>query len=226
MRGVDYPFGAPAEPGVLAADGGWSPLAGPADTDDRTAVVAVGSNAVPAVVHAKLRAAGVGGAVPFATTQVRGVGVAHSAHVSPGGYVPVTAHALPDAALVLVASWFLPEQLAALDATEPNYVRVPLPVAAPPGATVYASRWGVLAPDGAALLPTTQAEVHWRLRADPDLADWLPGDADAVVEALRDPGLAERVRDRLAALGWTRPTGLPPPTAERDVSTAFPAPDR
>lgn len=207
MRGVDYPFGAPAEAGVLASDGGWSALPVAVDLAGRNAVVAVGSNAVPAVVHAKLVAAGVGGAVPFVPRAVTGLGVAHSAHVSPGGYVPTTAYAAAGAELRLVVSWFTAEQQGAVDATEPNYVRVHVPDGS--GASVYASRWGVLAPGGDPLPPTSQAGVHELLRADPVLAAWLPGDAAEVVDALRDSGLAVRVRERLATLGWVLPTGLP-----------------
>jgi hypothetical protein len=174
-------------------------------------VVAVGSNGVPGVVHAKLAAAGVVGDVPFLPGEVRGLGVAHSAHVSPGGYVPTTAYAEPGAVLTLVVSWFTTEQLAALDATEPNYTRLPLPGA--PGdladAYVYVSRWGVLAPGGEPLAPTTQAEVHRVLGADAGLRALLPlADPEATVAALRDRAVAERVRSRFAALSWVARTGL------------------
>jgi hypothetical protein len=58
----------------------------------------------------------------------------------------------------LVATWFDAEQLAVVDATEPNYDRVRLSAASfpvtlatgeqPEHVDVYASRWGVLARDG------------------------------------------------------------------------------
>jgi hypothetical protein len=175
-------------------------------------VVAVGSNVVPAVVHAKLAAAGVAGDVPFLLCRVHGLGVAHSAHVSPGGYVPTTAFAEPGSALRLVVSWFTDRQLAALDATEPNYHRRRLPLPGPPGlphAYVYVSRWGVLAPGGAPLPPTTQAGVHRVLASDAELRGLLPlADPSATVATLRERVVAGRVRARFRALGWVAPTGL------------------
>jgi hypothetical protein len=225
-RGADYPFGAPAGPGLLRADGRWVEGVPRREWPGRTAVVAVGSNGVPGVVHAKLTAAGVAGDVPFLPCVVRGLGVAHSAHVSPGGYVPTTGFAEPPAeppagppaeppaGLALVLSWFTDRQLAALDATEPNYRRLPLPAGCEPGsgvdhAQVYVSRWGVLAPAGKPVAPTTQAAVHRVLATDASLRALLPlGDPEATVAALRDPDLAGRVRRRFAALGWVAHTGI------------------
>ena len=197
-------------------------------------MVAVGSNGVPGVVHAKLAAAGVAGDVPFVPCEVPGLGLAHSAHVSPGGYVPATAFAEPGSVLTLVVSWFTAEQLAALDATEPNYHRLPLsgPLGAggpggpadpsdpaDPGAPadaddladahVYVSRWGVLAPGGKPLAPTTQRDVHHVLAADAGLRALLPlADPEATVAVLRDRAVADRARTRFAALGWVARTGL------------------
>ncbi len=173
-------------------------------------MVAIGSNGVPGVVHAKLAAAGLAGDVPFLLCQVRGLGVAHSAHVSPGGYLPTTAFAAPGSVLTLVVSWFTDRQLAALDASEPNYRRLPLPDSSgAAGASVYVSRWGVLAPGGDPLPPTTQAGVHRVLAADAELRDLLPlDDPRAAVAALRDRAVAARVRARFAALGWVARTGL------------------
>jgi len=209
VHGVDYPFAVPARAGLLTADGGWSRLPEDLDLSGRTAVVAVGSNAVPAVVAAKLAAACAGGWVPFQPNEIRGVAVAHSAHVSPGGYVPTTALADVHSVLTLVVSWFDDAQLTALDDTEPNYRRSALPAGCGVlGAMSYVSRWGVLAPGGAPLAPTSQTDVFRRLRVDPLLAEWLAADDATVVEALREPGLALRVRERFAALGWSRPTGL------------------
>ncbi len=211
MRGADYPFGAPAGPGLLAADGSWADGTPGREWPGRTAVVAVGSNVVPDVVHAKLAAADVAGDdVPFVPCELCGLGIAHSAHVSPGGYVPTTPFAETGAVATLVVSWFTGPQLAALDATEPNYSRVRLPAACGvPGAQVYVSRWGVLAPAGEPLRPTTQAGVHGVLAGDAGLAAMLPlAGPESTVAALRDPLTARRVRERLVELGWVLPTGL------------------
>ena len=210
--GVDYPFGAAAGPGLLRADGSWVAAAPRRDWPGRTPLVAVGSNAVPEVVYAKLAAAAATclREVPFRPTLVTGLGVAHSAHVSPGGYVPTTPLAERGRTRRLVVSWFSAEQLAVLDRTEPNYVRTALaPSSGVPGAQVYVSRWGVLAPGGAPVAPTTQAEIHRILAEDAVLGDRLPlGDPEAAVAALRAPGVAEQVRSRLEFIGWVMPTGL------------------
>ena len=211
MHGGDYPFGAPATAGLLRGDGTWVAGDDPGRAwPGRTPVVAVGSNAVPMVVHAKLAGAGVAADVPFARCDVRGLGTAHSAHVSAGGYLARTPFAAPEQLAQLVVSWFTAEQLAAVDATEPNYRRVRLPGSCQvPRAQVYVSRWGVLAPGGTPLAPVSQAEVHRVLARDARLAALLPlDDARATVSALRRPGTAVQVRRRFEELGWVRPTGL------------------
>jgi hypothetical protein len=210
-HGADYPFGATAGPGLLRADGSWVDAVPGRGWPGRTPLVAVGSNAVPEVLYAKLAAADCPPRdVPFDPTPVSGLDVAHSAHVSPGGYVPTTPLAGPATARRLVVSWFTAGQLAALDRTEPNYVRTALePSCGVPGAEVYVSRWGVLAPGGAPVAPTTQAEIHRILARDAELRQLLPlHDAQAAVAALRAPGVAEQVRSRLQMIGWVRPTGL------------------
>lgn len=211
--GADYPFGAAAGSGLLRADGSWVDAAPGRDWPGRIPLVAVGSNAVPEVLYAKLAAAAATCPlldVPFDSTPVTGLDVAHSAHVSPGGYVPTTPLADQGRTRRLVVSWFTAEQLAVLDRTEPNYVRTVLaPSSGVPGAQVYVSRWGVLAPDGAPVAPTSQAEIHRVLARDVELARRLPlGDPHACVAALRAPGVAEQVRSRLRLIGWVRPTGL------------------
>lgn len=210
--GADYPFGTAAGSGLLRADGSWVDAAPGRDWPGRTPLVAVGSNAVPEVLYAKLAAAVTCPLrdVPFDSRAVTGLDVAHSAHVSPGGYVPTTPLAGSGRALRLVVSWFTAEQLAVLDRTEPNYIRTPLaPSCGVPDAQVYVSRWGVLAPGGVPVAPTTQAEIHRILAADAELGRLLPlDDPQAAVAALRAPGMAEQVRSRLQAIGWVRPTGL------------------
>lgn len=213
MRALDYP-GTPAPAaGVVGADGGWTALEGAPVPQPlvagRTCLLAVGSNRSPRVLHAKLHAAGAAGSVACVPYELTGLGVAHSAHVSPGGYVATTPYAATGAVVLVVASWFDAAQLAALDATEPNYDRRPLPpavIGAPEGAQAYVSRWGLLAPDGVPLAATTQARVHAVLARDPVLAAMLPLPSPlATVEALRDRSTRDAVRRRFAALGWVRP---------------------
>ncbi|MEQ6901528.1 hypothetical protein, partial [Nocardioides sp. YIM 152588] len=137
---------------------GATPLAG------RVAVLAVGSNASPGVLGPKLVAAGVAPVVPFVVAGVDGLAVGHSAHVSRPGFVPAAPFPAPGAVGTAVAGLLDADQLRCLDATEPNYVRRPVARVprALPGAVrrhgsdhafVYCSRWGVIAPPGAAPLP-------------------------------------------------------------------------
>jgi len=206
---LDYPGTPTREAGVLSADGGWTPLRGGSPVHllrGRTCVVAVGSNASPQVLHGKLAAAGACTDVPMAPYDLVGLAVAHSAHVSRGGYLPTAPYLAPGVHSRVVAAWLDGPALAAVDATEPSYVRRDLPAAvtgAPVGGQVYVSRWGVLAPAGVPLAPTTQAGVHTVLARDPGLAALLPlGDPAATVAALADGGVRRSVRARLERLGW------------------------
>ncbi len=90
---------------------------------DRRLVVAVGSNACPAVVARKLTGGHVDPTVPFLRATVTGMAVGHSAHVSVAGYVAATAFRRPGARTAVFASLLDRDQLACLDATEPNYTR-------------------------------------------------------------------------------------------------------
>ncbi len=216
MHPLDYPGPAAVHAGWLAADGGWRDLGSAAVPEElrtgRTCVVAVGSNAAPRVLAAKLTAAGVMTPVAMVPMHVVGLAIAHSAHVSPAGYVATTPYAAVGVRTRVVASWFAPDQLAALDATEPNYRRRRLPVeltGAPPAAQAYVSRWGVLAPGGIPLAPATQAEVHRVLAGDPVLARLVRlDDGPAAVDMLGRAETRERVRLRLVEVGWVSPTGL------------------
>jgi hypothetical protein len=190
---------------VLAAHGGV-PTAG------RTAVVAVGSNAAPGVMVRKLG----GTAVPFLPMVVRGVGAGHSAHVSVPGFVAAAPFAAAGLVVELVVSLLDEAQLAALDATEPNYTRCVADASADGWdgpLEVYDSHWGVIAePGGAPIALGTQAELLARLRDR-----WAP--YPHVVGSTAEPGAvlagwasSEKrrrwARDELAATGWVRASGL------------------
>lgn len=175
MRPGDYPWPADhvREPCVLRWDGADVRIEpGTVDVRGRTPVAAVGSNASPLVLARKL-AALPSGLVALRPQRLRGVRVGHSAHVSAGGYVPAAPYA-GDGAVDAVVGWFDAEQLALVDATEPNYDRRALTS----GTQVYVSRWGVVAVDGRPLPLLGQAELLARLRppalrgrASADLAD-------------------------------------------------------
>lgn len=163
--------------GVLRWDpAGFEVHPGVADVRGRTPVAAVGSNAAPAVLARKLAALG-SGWVAMEPRVLPEVQVGHSAHVSVHGYVPAAPYVGRGTALAVVG-WFDDEQLALLDATEPNYVRLRLDA----GVDVYASRWGVVAVDGVPVPLTGQARLLELL--------WPQ---DLATGSLTDPVVATRV---------------------------------
>lgn len=180
-----------------------------------TPVLAVGSNAAPAVLAAKLHPALRTG-VPTAPVEVNGLGVGHSAHVSLGGYVAAAPYLREPCRVRLAVSWLDPDQLELLDGTEPNYRRVPLPGSVhcqgsdgPVAAVeVYDSRHGVLGRDGAVLPVGSQAEVvRWLVAALPEAAGW--GLEEDPPGRLAEAGLRERIRTALDEAGLAMPSGLP-----------------
>lgn len=125
---------------------------------DRRPVLAVGSNGSPAQVHRKLtgRARVL---VPMTYVTAGGLASGVSAHVSRAGYVPAAPVLAPGTTGRFVVLWLDDEQLPVMDATEPNYDRIPLPGAVslngglPGGCDVYAGRHGCLADRSGRPLP-------------------------------------------------------------------------
>jgi hypothetical protein len=189
---LDYPW---TDGVVLAAPG---PRTG-------RAVVSVGSNAAPAVVHAKLARHGVRTDVAIASVRVNGLAVGHSAHVSVGGYIPAAPYAAPGRAADLHVSWFDDDQLAALDATEPNYGRITFG-----DVDLYVSKWGVLAVAGVPIEFTTQRALHAVLAANDAGGGVIdPSDAHRTLERLQRPDVRERLRELWATDGYVVGSGLP-----------------
>lgn len=207
-----YPWSEPVRGGRLTTHG---LVDAPADhLGGRVPVVAVGSNASPTVLARKLGALLREG-LPVSVARVDGLVVGHSAHVSAGGYV-AAAPARGTGTRRVTVGWFDEGQLAALDATEPNYRRVELPEGmecraaagsgegeAVPGVQVYASVHGVVGERGAPLpLGAQGAVLAWISRRLPGLGRPLTH------EALRRPALRERVRTGLVEAGLVVPAGL------------------
>lgn len=204
-----YPWAEPPRTGVLTptelVEGAPS-----ADLDGRTPVAAVGSNASPTILRHKLGALLASG-LPLAEAEVEQLAVGHSAHVSARGYIAAAPFRGTGSRPVTVA-WFDAAQLAALDATEPNYHRIPLPGSMPchqggeplTGVEVYRSTHGVLGEHGTPLTLRDQADVlEW-------LAQRLPGDLTASLhhEALATDGRREQVQTACIAAGVVLPSGL------------------
>lgn len=217
---LQYPGRPVGRPGILTATAvrPW-----PADDDDllrgRSAVLSIGSNSDPTVLRAKLVDAGVSPRVPLVPVVAVGLSVAHSAHVSLGGYVAAAPRDAPDGAVRGVLGWFDEPQVAALDASEPNYRRVALspsryvlaPVAGtgPDQVFVYRSVWGLLAVDGRPVPLRAQEHLHRLLARDPVVARRLGlHDPRTAVERLRDQYLQVWLRRHWARVGHTAPDGL------------------
>ncbi len=197
---------------TVLADLGEAPLA------DRTPVLAVGSNAAPAVLRHKLGSRGVSTVVPVLTGVVRALDVTHSAHVARGGYVPAAPVHRARSRGRVVLQLLDDDQLAAVDETEPNYERVEVSAARypvvlgggvrPRRVHLYASRRGVLAlPGRAAGALLSQPEVLRLL--DAAGVPHTGGDAhEAAGRLARSPEVRAAVHDALAELGLARDAGL------------------
>jgi hypothetical protein len=144
---------------------------GAAAMSARTLVVAVGSNASASVMLRKLVGRGASAVLPFAPCVVGNLAVGHSAHVSTRGSIAATPYDCPGARTALVASWLDDAQLAAIDATEPTYWRTRLDAAdypieilgageSPDQFSVYESKAGVLALQGALIPLSSQEALH------------------------------------------------------------------
>lgn len=193
--------------------------AGASPVADRTAVLAVGSNASPAQVRRKMANAGLPTLVPITAVCVRGLAVGVSAHVSRPGYLPATPVPDPAAVSDLWVVWLDTAALTVMDATEPNYQRVRLSsrhaVHLTPGQPVmscwvYRSRHGYLL--NAAGHPrrlTDQATLITALLAELPALQPLAGSSPPDwIERTRNPGVRDAIRHRFHAAGLVRrPTG-------------------
>lgn len=218
------PLGYPGRPlGLAGVLTGSTVRPWPADETDllhgRSAVLSIGSNSDPTVLRAKLAYAGVSPLVPLVPVVAVGLSVAHSAHVSLGGYVAAAPHDAPDGAVRGVVAWFDDAQVAALDASEPNYRRValspsrylmsPVQGTAPDRVFVYRSVWGLLAVEGRPLALNRQEHLHRVLARDPVVARRIPlHDPQTTLDVLRDQYLQVWLRRHWARAGHTLPDGL------------------
>lgn len=219
-RALAYPGRMIERPTVLGAEAVAADQLGRRDAlRGRVPVVAIGSNASLETLRRKLVAARVPQHVPLFPVLVGGVAVAHSAHVSLGGYV--AAAPVHDSAGVArgALAWMDDVQLRALDASEPNYVRCladagryPLTVLgglAPPRFWIYRSVPGVLALHGRPARLRSQAALHSTMRFDAVVRAHLPlHDPVATVMALRLRRTQEWLRRHWSESGQSCADGL------------------
>lgn len=203
-----YPWPEPLRTGLLTREELHEGEAG--DLGGRTPVAAVGSNASPTILRQKLGALLASG-LPLVRAEVEQLAVGHSAHVSARGYIAAAPFRSSGSRPVTVA-WFDPAQLAAMDATEPNYHRIPLPGGMPchqggerlTGVEVYESTHGVIGERGTPLTLLDQASLlAW-------LAQRLPGQLTDSLhhDALAAAGCREQVRTAFITAGVVLPSGL------------------
>ena len=180
-------------------------------------VLAVGSNASPAQLRRKLANAGLPVLVPITAVRVSGLAVGVSAHVSRPGYLPATP--VPDDGAVsdLWLVWLDAPALAAVDATEPNYERIPLPTRYPVRLTtgqpvmpcwVYLSRHGYLINQaGEPRRLTDQATLISALLAGMPALRTLGGTSPHEwIERTHDPVARDAIREAFRSAGLVRPT--------------------
>ncbi|MEU8381804.1 hypothetical protein [Streptosporangium sp. NPDC048865] len=194
----------------------------------------MGSNAAPGQLRRKFTAAGIRPVVPLTPATAHGVAPGVSAHVSRSAYLPAAPVRVAGASRLFVV-WVDDAQLAALDATEPNYFRLPLPpdsfpVTLPsgevlPSCHVYAGRHGCLVgEEGEPLRLAPQPELIGRLLARSANLRRLLGRTpeEFVTRARRDDGTREAVHALFRSDGLADPgAGLagelsPPPGRGRD----------
>jgi hypothetical protein len=189
---------------------------GAALTGNRAPVLAVGSNAAPAQIRRKLSTAGLTAAVPVTAVTVDGLFVGVSAHVSRAGYVPATPVPDPCAkSRPMWVTWLAPDELRAMDKTEPNYDRVHAPASCSihltPAQTLsecwlYVSRHGYLTErSGEPRKLTDQSALISGLLAElPALTDLAGTSPEQWVSRARDQSVRDGIRDLFRASGITR----------------------
>ncbi|MDO8150870.1 hypothetical protein [Isoptericola sp. b408] len=182
----------------------------------RHAVVAIGSNAVPGVMHRKFTRLGVSTTVPMLHGALSHVSVGHIPRVNPAGYVAAVPRRASDVRSAVVVSLLTTEQVVALDVTEHSYVRRSgadgLHLAGHDGPwSLYVSTIGAISgADGAAVPLGTQSALWDLLHVDADLAAVTGrGGHRAVARRLAaDRCRRDRVSRHLLERGRVTGTGL------------------
>lgn len=184
-----------------------------ASINQRTMVVAVGSNASPVVMHNKFKDKNVSTTIPFIIGSLEGIAVTHSAHVSEKGYIAATPYVAPGAATDVVVAMLDQDQLKWLDKTEPNYQRTAFSSnnfrltldegEMPTTYSIYLSDWEALAgPDGRCIPFTTQEAIFDDVLArSPTLRELVGGpDPRTAMERLaKDDALRLKTRELFKA---------------------------
>jgi hypothetical protein len=118
-RALGYPYGAPSGPFVQLGHQTLSPTEIEIDLEQRTPVLAYGSNAAPKVLSRKLALSDQ--PVLVEPARLRGFDVVYSAHISPYGAIPATLQRSPGTEVRVHVIYMTSAQIGVISATEPNY---------------------------------------------------------------------------------------------------------
>lgn len=187
----------------------------------RIPVLAVGSNAAPAQIRRKFMIMDRPTMVPITKVTVCGLSIGVSAHVGKAGYVPATPVPDPSAKTHMWVTWLTSKEIIAMDLTEPNYDRVPVPDTcsvrllsgqAVSGCLLYVSRHGFLTESGSSGEPRKlidQPNLISNLLADlPVLTDLVGTSPKEWVSRAQDERVRDEIRNQFRLAGITRTTDL------------------
>lgn len=154
-RALGYPYTAPWQPFVQLGHQTLDPDELEVDPQERTAMLAYGSNAAPEVLARKLALSDQ--PVLVVPAWLDDFDVVYSAHISPYGAIPATLQRSPGTRVRAHVVYMTSAQVGLVDATEPNYESALLEGARchlDDGGTIlslaaYISRHGCLLEDGA-----------------------------------------------------------------------------
>lgn len=223
-RALRYPYPAPSRSYVEVGGATLDLAAMEVDLDERSPLLAYGSNAAPEVLRRKLGTEME--PVPALRAILSGFDAVYSAHVSAYGAVPATLWPAPGTELPVFVIYLTEEQLERIAATEPNYERRTLEGAscrleddsAVRPVTAYLSRHGPLLRDGS---PIALEEVAARGRSLPAIGqrEAIEGVRRAVrpqvglesfiAEAASSPELPSRLTAALRSNGREAAQGEP-----------------
>jgi hypothetical protein len=119
-RALGYPYAAPRRPFAQLGHRTLDPAEVNIDRDERTPVLAYGSNAAPQVLSRKLALSDQ--PVLVVPARLAGFDVVYSAHISPYGAIPATLQRSPDTEVQVHVIYMTSAQIGVISATEPNYV--------------------------------------------------------------------------------------------------------
>lgn len=118
-RALGYPYGAPSGPFAQLGHQTLSPDEIEIDREERTPVLAYGSNAAPKVLSRKLALSDQ--PVLVVPARLREFDVVYSAHISPYGAIPATLQRSPGTEVRVHVIYMTSAQIGVISATEPNY---------------------------------------------------------------------------------------------------------